>query len=80
MTLGSHLNYKGTGLPYQEIVAELISSTPIPQDQTHLYNHTRLAFYLPDVDAYAVGEYFEEDEGGDIYPNLSIMFIDKLNA
>lgn len=72
-----YLNYKGTGKPYQKINAELISETIIdngPHDPI-----ARLMYFLPDVNAYAVGESSTVmDEEGVETRFLAIKLLNKI--
>lgn len=83
---GADLNYKGTGNPYSEIKAELISETDLTDSKDFGYKsfeYHRLMFLLPDVNAYAVGSYDFFDPMGAGDPNdfiteLSIRLLDKI--
>ncbi|WZK93555.1 hypothetical protein [Bacillus phage BvP] len=75
------LNYKGTGVTEtQTIVAELVSDTPITGGPTYYQNGHALIFYLPDVDAYAVAQYSELNEGdsGVPIPSLNVRLLNKI--
>ncbi|MFJ8247306.1 hypothetical protein [Peribacillus asahii] len=82
LSLGSEMNYQGTGNPYQEIQAELLSSTEVQDTPPWLLKQVRLFYRLPDVNAYAVGEYREEagelEDEGTVMKSLSVRLIDKL--
>lgn len=75
------VNYRGTGVTEtQTIVAELKSDIYIPDAPAYSKNTHALVYYLPDVDAYAVGNYFELSEGDleTLIPDLTITLLDKI--
>lgn len=75
------LNYKGTGVvAEQPIVAELVSDTPVTDAPAYSRNTHALIFYLPDVEAYAKGLYFELNEGDSesLNPDFTVELLDKL--
>lgn len=77
IAIGTDLNYKGTGKPYQKINAELISETTIENEFNE--PEVRLMYLLPDVNAYAVGVYYiVTDEEGVGIKNLSIRLLNKM--
>ncbi|AYJ75150.1 hypothetical protein BSP36_063 [Bacillus phage BSP36] len=79
--LMNELNYTGTGVEEaQTITAELVSDTPIPEAPAYSQNTHVLIYHLPDVDAYAVGHYFELNEGdsGVPSPNMEVRLINKI--
>ncbi|QZA69146.1 hypothetical protein 010DV004_212 [Bacillus phage 010DV004] len=75
------VNYRGTGVTEtQTIVAELVSDIFIPDAPAYSQNTHSLIFYLPDVDAYAAGNYFELNEGdsGVPSPDFTVRMLDKI--
>lgn len=75
------LNYKGTGATEtQTIVAELVEDVPVPDAPAYSVNTHALIFYLPDVDAYAKGLYYELNEGesGVLHPDFTVDFLNKI--
>ena len=77
--LAEPLNYKGTGVEEtQTIVAELVSDTYEADVPSYSVNTHALIFYLPDVEAYAKGLYFELNEGGPRIPDFTVVLLNKL--
>lgn len=77
------LNYRGTGATEtQTIVAELVKDIPVPDAPSYSLNTHALIFYLPDVDAYAKGLYYELNEGDSDgtapHPQLTIELLNKI--
>ncbi|QZA69706.1 hypothetical protein 035JT004_212 [Bacillus phage 035JT004] len=79
--LMNELNYKGTGVEEaQTITAELVSDTPVPEAPAYSQNTHVLIYHLSDVNAYAVGHYFELNEGDSetSSPDFTVRLLDKL--
>lgn len=73
------LNYKGTGVSEpQTIVPEVVFEQKLEDFSSYQKNCVSILYYLPDVEAYAIGYYSELTEDGSFSKELSIQLLDKL--
>ncbi|QPX71618.1 hypothetical protein [Bacillus phage SP8] len=73
------LNYKGTGTnETKTIVPEIVFEQKLEDFSYYQKNCVSILYYLPDVEAYAVGYYSELTEDDSFSKEFSIQLLDKL--
>ncbi|QMV48365.1 hypothetical protein [Bacillus phage SPO1L3] len=73
------LNYKGTGVEEtQTIMPEVVFEQKLEDFSYFQKNCANILYYLPDVEAYAIGYYSELTEDESFSKELSIQLLDKL--
>lgn len=75
--LSNPLNYKGTGNAYETFeLVPLVIYNEVPNRYRGF--DQEVVFYLPDVDAYAIGYFSEMEEGYERYSTFSVKLLNKL--